>query len=73
MGWKMEWENRTTGRLDGGADCLLDRETRKLTFQICHGEPVAVDPRCVDVRIKRPEGRRAHIVETLQHESRQQR
>lgn len=40
----------------------------KLTFEIRHGEPVAVDPRRVDVRVKRPEGRRAYIVETLQHE-----
>lgn len=41
---------------------------RELTFEIRHGEPVAVDPRRVDVRVKGPEGRRAHIVKTLQHE-----
>jgi len=41
---------------------------RELTFEIRHGEPVAVDPRRVDVRVKGPESRRAHIVKTLQHE-----
>lgn len=40
----------------------------KLTFEIRHGEPVAVDPRRVDVRVKGPEGRRAYVVETLQQE-----
>ena len=45
-----------------------ERMVRELTFEIRHGEPVAVDPRCVDVRVKGPESCRAHIVKTLQHE-----
>jgi len=72
---EMLTDARATRWYSEASGCLLERsgETSKLTFQICHGEPVAVDPRCVDVRIKGPEGRRAHIVETLQHESQQQR
>lgn len=45
----------------------------ELTFEIRHGEPVAVDPRRVDVRVKGPEGRRAHIVETLQQQGQRSR
>jgi len=70
---EMLTDARATRWYSEASGSLLRGETSKLTFQICHGEPVAVDPRCVDVRIKGPEGRRAHIVETLQHESQQQR
>lgn len=47
---------------------VIDKPQCELTFEIRHREPVAVDPRRVDVRVKGPEGRRAYVVETLQQE-----
>lgn len=41
-----------------------------LTFEIGHRKPVAVDSRSIDVRVEGPEGRRAHVIETLQEKER---